>query len=196
MSLFRSTLLGINRPGTSATSMQSVLFAGQVRHATKKAGGSTSNGRSSQPKHLGVKAGNGAAVVPGTIIVRQRGTSWHAGPGVGLGKDHTLFALQNGRVVFRYDLARQRRVVAVSDESGLEAPLVGLGSRTETKRRLADKVDANKYLALDAAGRLAYVRALAVELDVEDKEAKQKQLAQRLAAPGRKAFNLVDLTML
>ncbi|ORY44787.1 hypothetical protein BCR33DRAFT_697494 [Rhizoclosmatium globosum] len=183
------------RPRTAA-SVQSVVSIGQVRHATKKAGGSTSNGRSSQPKHLGVKSGNGAAVVPGQIILRQRGTEWHAGPGVGLGRDHTLFALQNGRVVFRYDVALQRRVVAVVDGSGLEAPLVGLGSRTETKRRLADAVNAEKYLSLDAVGRLKYVRELAVQLNKEDQKQKEHQLAQRLITPGRKGFSLVDLTLI
>ncbi|KAI9339898.1 ribosomal protein L27, partial [Obelidium mucronatum] len=85
----------------------------QVRHATKKAGGSTSNGRSSQPKHLGVKTGNGARVQAGTVMVKQNGSTWHAGPGVGVARDHTLFALRAGRVAFRFDGVRQRRVVAV-----------------------------------------------------------------------------------
>ncbi|KAI8851822.1 ribosomal protein L27, partial [Chytridium lagenaria] len=85
----------------------------QVRHATKKSGGSSNNGRTSQPKMLGVKRGQGSAVNPGDIIIRQRGTKWHAGAGVGVGRDHTLFSYKSGRVVFRYDLATQKRIVGV-----------------------------------------------------------------------------------
>ena len=61
--------------------------------AHKKAGGSTRNGRDSNPKYLGVKCYGSEAVIPGNIIVRQRGTRFHAGQGVGMGKDHTLYAL-------------------------------------------------------------------------------------------------------
>ena len=69
--------------------------------AHKKAGGSSRNGRDSNPKYLGVKKFGGEAVVAGNIIVRQRGTKWYPGSNVGLGKDHTLFALIDGRVAFR-----------------------------------------------------------------------------------------------
>ena len=69
--------------------------------AHKKAGGSSRNGRDSESKRLGVKKFGGEAVLAGNIIVRQRGTKWHAGDNVGLGKDHTLFALCNGQVTFR-----------------------------------------------------------------------------------------------
>lgn len=68
--------------------------------AHKKAGGSTRNGRDSESKRLGVKKFGGEAVIAGNIIVRQRGTKWHPGVNVGLGKDHTLFALQEGAVSF------------------------------------------------------------------------------------------------
>ena len=68
--------------------------------AQKKGGGSTRNGRDSKPKMLGVKAFGGQAVSAGSIIVRQRGTKFHAGTNVGMGKDHTLFALVDGRVAF------------------------------------------------------------------------------------------------
>ena len=68
--------------------------------AHKKAGGSSKNGRDSESKRLGVKKFGGESVVPGNIIVRQRGTKYHAGPGVGMGRDHTLFALDGGRVKF------------------------------------------------------------------------------------------------
>ncbi|AQS40906.1 MAG: 50S ribosomal protein L27 [Candidatus Tokpelaia hoelldobleri] len=69
--------------------------------AHKKAGGSSRNGRDSESKRLGVKKFGGEAVLAGNIIVRQRGTKWHAGDNVGLGKDHTLFALVHGTVSFR-----------------------------------------------------------------------------------------------
>ena len=69
--------------------------------AHKKAGGSSRNGRDSNSKRLGVKKFGGEAVIPGNIIVRQRGTKWHAGVNVGLGKDHTIFALTTGNVDFR-----------------------------------------------------------------------------------------------
>ena len=68
--------------------------------AHKKAGGSSRNGRDSQGRRLGVKLFGGQSVVAGNILARQRGTKWHAGHNVGVGKDHTLFALTNGRVQF------------------------------------------------------------------------------------------------
>jgi large subunit ribosomal protein L27 len=69
--------------------------------AHKKAGGSSRNGRDSQSKRLGVKKFGGEAVISGNIIVRQRGTQWHPGSNVGLGKDHTIFALTTGNVAYR-----------------------------------------------------------------------------------------------
>ena len=69
--------------------------------AHKKAGGSSRNGRDSESKRLGVKLFGGQQATAGNIIVRQRGTKWHAGSNVGMGKDHTLFALTNGAVTFR-----------------------------------------------------------------------------------------------
>ena len=68
--------------------------------AHKKAGGSSRNGRDSAGRRLGVKKFGGEAVIPGNIIVRQRGTKWHPGANVGLGKDHTIFALVEGKVKF------------------------------------------------------------------------------------------------
>ena len=68
--------------------------------AHKKAGGSTRNGRDSEAKRLGVKMYGGQVVVPGNIIVRQRGTKFHPGKNVGCGKDHTLFAMTDGHVFF------------------------------------------------------------------------------------------------
>lgn len=69
--------------------------------AQKKAGGSTRNGRDSESKRLGVKKFGGEHVIPGNIICRQRGTQWHPGTGVGMGVDHTIFALVEGAVEFR-----------------------------------------------------------------------------------------------
>jgi large subunit ribosomal protein L27 len=68
--------------------------------AHKKAGGSSRNGRDSESKRLGVKKFGGEKVVAGNIIIRQRGTKWHPGTNVGMGKDHTLFALAEGEVAF------------------------------------------------------------------------------------------------
>lgn len=72
--------------------------------AHKKAGGSSRNGRDSAGRRLGVKKFGGEAVVPGNIIVRQRGTKWWPGDGVGMGRDHTIFATAEGRVSYRKGL--------------------------------------------------------------------------------------------
>lgn len=69
--------------------------------AHKKAGGSSRNGRDTAGRRLGVKKFGGEAVIAGNIIIRQRGTKWHPGTGVGLGKDHTIYALVDGSVSFR-----------------------------------------------------------------------------------------------
>ncbi len=81
--------------------------------AHKKAGGSTSNGRDSVSKRLGVKRFGGEAVIAGNIIVRQRGTKFHAGKGVGIGKDHTIFATQDGAVKFEVKGPKNRKYVSV-----------------------------------------------------------------------------------
>ncbi len=81
--------------------------------AQKKGGGSTRNGRDSQPKMLGVKVFGGQTIPAGSIIVRQRGTRFHAGDNVGMGKDHTLFALVDGQVTFAIKGALNRQTVFV-----------------------------------------------------------------------------------
>ena len=81
--------------------------------AHKKAGGSTRNGRDSNPKYLGVKCFGGEPVVAGNIIVRQRGTRFHAGDNVGIGRDHTLFALADGKVKFQQRGMPKRKFVSV-----------------------------------------------------------------------------------
>jgi large subunit ribosomal protein L27 len=81
--------------------------------AHKKAGGSTRNGRDSVSKRLGVKCFGSESVIAGNIIVRQRGTQFHPGVNVGLGKDHTLFAKADGRVEFKVKGPRKRTFVSV-----------------------------------------------------------------------------------
>jgi large subunit ribosomal protein L27 len=81
--------------------------------AHKKAGGSSKNGRDSESKRLGVKRFGGEQVVAGNILVRQRGTRFHAGTNVGVGRDHTLFALANGRVAFETKGPKKRLHVSV-----------------------------------------------------------------------------------
>jgi large subunit ribosomal protein L27 len=82
--------------------------------AQKKGGGSTRNGRDSQPKMLGVKVFGGQRISAGGIIVRQRGTRFHPGRNVGIGRDHTLFALVDGAVSFRVEGALNRHTVSVT----------------------------------------------------------------------------------
>ncbi len=81
--------------------------------AHKKAGGSTRNGRDSNSKRLGVKRYGGETVSAGSIIVRQRGTRFHAGDNVGIGKDHTLFAKATGKVLFQTKGAKNRKFVSI-----------------------------------------------------------------------------------
>ena len=81
--------------------------------AHKKAGGSTRNGRDSESKRLGVKRFGGQVVIPGNILVRQRGTQFHPGVGVQIGKDHTLFAVAEGQVKFEVKGKMKRRTVSV-----------------------------------------------------------------------------------
>jgi len=81
--------------------------------AHKKAGGSTKNGRESHSKRLGVKRFGGQRVSAGSILVRQRGTRFHAGENVGVGRDHTLFALTDGRVAFARRGPAKRRYVSI-----------------------------------------------------------------------------------
>ena len=81
--------------------------------AHKKAGGSTRNGRDSNAKRLGVKRFGGEQVSAGNIIVRQRGTKFHPGDNVGIGKDHTLFATSDGKVIFQEKGSKNRKFVSI-----------------------------------------------------------------------------------
>lgn len=91
--------------------------------AHKKAGSSSKNGRDSVGQRLGVKAGDGQFVSAGSIIVRQRGMTFLAGPGAGLGKDYTVFAMTDGRVKFEHEKRDKKRVriVAETAEAGVKA---------------------------------------------------------------------------
>ena len=84
--------------------------------AHKKAGGSTKNGRDSISKRLGVKRFGGQDVLAGSIIVRQRGTKFHAGDNMGIGRDHTLFALADGKVQFEVKGPKNRKYVSIVAE--------------------------------------------------------------------------------
>ncbi len=84
--------------------------------AHKKAGGSSRNGRDSESKRLGVKKFGGEKVIPGNIIIRQRGTRWHPGNGVGMGRDHTIFALVEGSVKFHTGRGGRKFVSVVPGE--------------------------------------------------------------------------------
>lgn len=84
--------------------------------AHKKAGGSTRNGRDSNPKYLGIKRYGGQIVKAGEIIVRQRGTQFHPGMHVGLGRDYTLYALKSGRVMFGMKGPMRKRCVSIDIE--------------------------------------------------------------------------------
>jgi large subunit ribosomal protein L27 len=83
--------------------------------AHKKAGGSSRNGRDSEAKRLGVKLFGGQKAVPGNVILRQRGTQWHPGENVGIGRDHTLFATAEGRVTFKRGWKDRQFVSIVPD---------------------------------------------------------------------------------
>jgi large subunit ribosomal protein L27 len=85
--------------------------------AHKKAGSSSKNGRDSAGKRLGVKRGDGQLVMAGTIIVRQRGSTFHPGPNVGMGRDYTLFATSDGRVRFTHESRDKKRVSVVAEEA-------------------------------------------------------------------------------
>ena len=84
--------------------------------AHKKAGSATSNGRDSAGRRLGVKKSGGSRVIPGNIIIRQRGTAVHPGLNVGMGKDHTIFAKVSGKVQFKKGLGDRKTVSVIPDE--------------------------------------------------------------------------------
>ena len=159
-------------------------------YATKKSGGSSANGRTSNPKYLGFKKTNNALVKPGDIIVRQRGTQYFKAEGVGMGKDHTLFSLIDGRVMIYYDLEKQRRMISVRQD-GLVLP-----SKQVTKQRLREMIDVDEYLKQDPKGRYSMVFEKIAELGKEMKNERDGFENELKAVKGSRKFNLSDLTML
>ena len=113
---------------------RSLLFT-QVRLATKKAGGTGGVTRSSNPKYLGMKKWGGQSVVAGNIIVRQRGSKWHPGENVGMGRDHTLYALTAGFVEFKRSLPSKRKYVHVHNLSREDNVLRLQRERVEREQR-------------------------------------------------------------
>ncbi|CAA0807618.1 Ribosomal protein L27 family protein [Striga hermonthica] len=108
------------------------------RWATKKTAGSTKNGRDSKPKNLGVKKFGGERVIPGNIIVRQRGTRFHPGNYVGIGKDHTLYALKEGCVKFEKNKLTGRKWVHVEPKEGYEIhPIYASAAGESSKMKTA-----------------------------------------------------------
>jgi len=107
-----SSLLSINTTAEHVLCALTSSFQ-QIRFASKKAGGSTSNGRDSNPKFLGIKKYGGELVRPGNIIARQRGTKWHPGENCGIGTDHTLYSLVDGKVKFTKNRVKGRTIVNV-----------------------------------------------------------------------------------
>lgn len=89
--------------------------------AQKKAGGSTRNGRDSESKRLGIKRYGGEHVIPGNILCRQRGTKWHPGSGVGIGTDHTIFALEEGKVEFKTKANGRIYISVLPEKAGAKA---------------------------------------------------------------------------
>ncbi|KAK4364930.1 hypothetical protein RND71_016288 [Anisodus tanguticus] len=110
------------------------------RWATKKTAGSTKNGRDSNPKNLGVKKFGGERVIPGNIIVRQRGTRFHPGNYVGIGKDHTLYALKEGNVKFEHHKLSGRKWVHVEPKDGHVLHPVYSSTTAAAERKIATQV--------------------------------------------------------
>jgi large subunit ribosomal protein L27 len=106
------------RRGVELVTSSSVRFSRlQIREATKKAGGSTKNGRDSPGQRLGVKKFGGEVVIPGNIIIRQRGQKMRSGVNTRMGRDHTIYASDDGFVKFTWDHTKKRQIVSVQKEN-------------------------------------------------------------------------------
>eukprot|EP01116_Phalansterium_solitarium_P022234 TRINITY_DN7269_c0_g1_i1.p2 TRINITY_DN7269_c0_g1~~TRINITY_DN7269_c0_g1_i1.p2 ORF type:complete len:180 (+),score=55.53 TRINITY_DN7269_c0_g1_i1:124-663(+) len=117
------------------TGLGSALSSVLKRWATSKAGGTTKNGRKAQPKYLGLKKSDNQKVLPGHIIIRQRGTEFHPGRGVGIGRDHTIYALVPGVVRFtRSHITEKRYINVVSQKEHDE--LAGIIARDRARRNI------------------------------------------------------------
>jgi large subunit ribosomal protein L27 len=151
----------------------------QVRFASKKSGGSTSNGRTSNPHFMGLKLQHNAKAKQGSILVRQRGTKFHPGENVGMGRDFTLFALKPGVVSIHYDIERQRNYISVDGKDVLP--------KSKVKEQLRSMVDIEKYLNLSSAERYEYVMDLVKKLKTEK--------PKPFFVPADRPFHLKDLTL-
>jgi large subunit ribosomal protein L27 len=137
--------------------------------AHKKGAGSSNNGRESQSKRLGIKIYGGQAAIAGNIIVRQRGTKHHPEKNVGIGKDHTLFALVDGKVAFRKKADNKSYVSVVPFD--FSAPVVA--------KKVAVKKEA---VAAPVVEKVAKVKAVATEAKAEKKEVVKKAPVKKAAA--------------
>jgi large subunit ribosomal protein L27 len=140
--------------------------------AHKKGAGSSNNGRESQSKRLGIKIYGGQAAIAGNIIVRQRGTKHHPEKNVGIGKDHTLFALVDGKVAFRKKADNKSYVSIVPFD--FSAPVVA-------KKVAVKKVEVAAPVA-EVVEKVAKVKAVATEAKAEKKEVVKKAPVKKAAA--------------
>jgi len=157
--------------------------------AHKKAGGSSRNGRDSESKRLGVKRYGGELVTAGNIIVRQRGTKFHPGVNIGLGRDHTLFALSDGYVKFHVG-QRGRSLVSIVDENPNTPPSSNkkIGAPTATAKAAAAVAVASAAVSTKAEKKPAAPKAekKAAAPKAEKKEAAPKPEAKPKKAPAKK----------
>ncbi|KAI8597874.1 ribosomal L27 protein-domain-containing protein [Dissophora ornata] len=147
MSFLTAQVLGLNRQFARLGVMsESSALTNQIRHASKKAGGSTKNNRDSAGRRLGAKKVGGQPVIPGNIIYRQRGTHFYPGENVKMGKDHTLYAVESGWVQYYQDPAKDKKFwkrtyvgVALKKDQVLPTPLF------EPRRRAFCMIDTAAY---------------------------------------------------
>lgn len=161
----------------------------QSRTATKKTGGSVRTPSNPLPKYRGFKANHGTTVVPGEILLRQKGRTFHPGTNVNIGRDFTLHSTVSGTVVVHYNIKNRRRIVSVDDGS-----LPTLFTKNYLKSVVSNSIDANKYLQLDYPERLDYVKKLVTEVDMAMKENYKQQQKEFNTNQGSRKHNLVDYT--
>jgi large subunit ribosomal protein L27 len=122
--------------GGANTELSTAASTVQRRWASKKQGGSTQNNKDSLPKMLGIKLYGGQRCIPGNIIIRQRGTEFHPGPNVGMGRDHTIFALTEGRVKFSYNKLSKRRTISVEPLAPAQITVAPLLQQQQQQQQL------------------------------------------------------------
>ncbi|KAG0242263.1 ribosomal L27 protein-domain-containing protein [Mortierella sp. GBAus27b] len=170
MSLLTAHVLGLNRRLACLNVLaESSAFTNQVRHASKRAGGSTKNNRDSAGRRLGAKKVGGEPVIPGNIIYRQRGTHFYPGENVGMGKDHTIYALEHGWVRYYQDPARDKKFwkrtyigVALNKDQVLPTP------PNEPRTRAFRLIDVAAYRQeLDQSRKVALEDRIALEKAIQ-----------------------------